>query len=193
MYNELYHSGIKMQKWGQRRFQYHDGTYTPLGKARRRKGGATYTAPSNASINTQARATTVSTTNSSGEKNSTALKYKKISDLTDAELKDVKNRVQTENEYFKELATNSQYTKAKSKVSVLLSKGKTIADAVDSAGKSSGKLIKFATDLPETFELAKIAIDNVKSVANDIANGNFKPDPAKLEAIRKAKKEAAKK
>lgn len=34
MNNELYHHGIKGQKWGIRRFQNKDGTLTPLGKKR---------------------------------------------------------------------------------------------------------------------------------------------------------------
>lgn len=33
--NELYHHGIRGQKWGVRRFQNHDGTYTSAGKRRR--------------------------------------------------------------------------------------------------------------------------------------------------------------
>lgn len=32
---ELYHYGVKGQKWGVRRYQYADGTYTPAGKKRR--------------------------------------------------------------------------------------------------------------------------------------------------------------
>lgn len=32
--NELYHYGVKGQKWGVRRYQYADGTYTPAGKKR---------------------------------------------------------------------------------------------------------------------------------------------------------------
>ena len=35
--SELYHHGIKGQKWGLRNFQNLDGTYTELGKLRRRK------------------------------------------------------------------------------------------------------------------------------------------------------------
>lgn len=31
---ELYHHGIKGQKWGVRRYQYTDGTYTPAGRKR---------------------------------------------------------------------------------------------------------------------------------------------------------------
>ena len=33
--NELYHHGIKGQKWGVRRFQNKDGTLTNLGKSRK--------------------------------------------------------------------------------------------------------------------------------------------------------------
>ena len=36
--DELYHHGIKGQKWGIRNFQNPDGTYTDIGKARRRIG-----------------------------------------------------------------------------------------------------------------------------------------------------------
>jgi len=35
---EFYHEGKKGQKWGQRNYQNKDGTWTALGKARRRKG-----------------------------------------------------------------------------------------------------------------------------------------------------------
>lgn len=32
--SELYHHGVKGQKWGVRRYQYADGTYTPAGRKR---------------------------------------------------------------------------------------------------------------------------------------------------------------
>lgn len=39
MRDELYHYGTKGQKWGKRRYQYDDGTWTEEGKKRRRVGG----------------------------------------------------------------------------------------------------------------------------------------------------------
>lgn len=36
-YNELYHHGILGQKWGVRRYQNEDGSYTSEGKSRRNK------------------------------------------------------------------------------------------------------------------------------------------------------------
>ena len=36
---ELYHHGIKGQKWGQRRFQNKDGSWTPAGRQRYSEGG----------------------------------------------------------------------------------------------------------------------------------------------------------
>lgn len=38
--NELYHQGVKGQKWGIRRYQNEDGTYTAEGKERRRRLGS---------------------------------------------------------------------------------------------------------------------------------------------------------
>ncbi len=40
IYNEIYHSGIKGMKWGQRRYQNEDGTLTPAGKIRYGKQAA---------------------------------------------------------------------------------------------------------------------------------------------------------
>lgn len=39
---ELYHSGVKGQKWGRRRYQNPDGTWTEEGKRRRRIGDGEY-------------------------------------------------------------------------------------------------------------------------------------------------------
>lgn len=36
-YDELYHHGVKMQRWGVRRYQNKDGTHTPLGRKRDRE------------------------------------------------------------------------------------------------------------------------------------------------------------
>lgn len=40
MSNELYHHGVKGQKWGIRRYQYADGTLTPAGQKRYRNNSS---------------------------------------------------------------------------------------------------------------------------------------------------------
>lgn len=39
---ELYHHGVKGQKWGVRRYQYADGTLTPSGKKRYQNSSDTH-------------------------------------------------------------------------------------------------------------------------------------------------------
>ena len=84
MEKNLSHSGVKEQRWGIRRYQNPDGTYTELGKQRRRKGFQN------------------SNTRSSGSRASKKLKEarrKDINEMTDAELKEYNNRLQLERQY----------------------------------------------------------------------------------------------
>lgn len=74
---ELYHFGIKGMKWGVRRYQNKDGTLTPAGKKRNRQNM------------------------SEDAKTASELKKKKVSELSNAELKKLNERKRLEQEYSK--------------------------------------------------------------------------------------------
>lgn len=76
-YTYISHSGTKGMKWGIRRYQNEDGTYTSLGKERRR------------------------VTPSEDYKKFAARKNKKISEMSNAELKAHNERARLESEYRK--------------------------------------------------------------------------------------------
>lgn len=73
-YNELHHAGIKGMKWGVRRYQNKDGTLTDAGKKRYRE-------------------------TSDDAKTASELKKKKVSELSNAELKKLNERIRLEQEY----------------------------------------------------------------------------------------------
>ena len=72
---ELYHHGIKGMKWGVRHYQNKDGTYTALGKKRRRDDY------------------------SEDYKRAQELRNRDIRTLSNKELNDLNNRMQLENNY----------------------------------------------------------------------------------------------
>lgn len=74
-YRVLYHHGIQGQKWGVRRFRNADGTLTPAGKKRAR-------------ARRSADSTRVK-----------AIRKKKVSQMSNEELRDANNRLQLERQY----------------------------------------------------------------------------------------------
>lgn len=76
-YNELQHAGIKGMKWGVRRYQNKDGTLTDAGKKRYNKNM------------------------SDDARTASELKKKKVSELSNAELKKLNERSRLEQEYSK--------------------------------------------------------------------------------------------
>ncbi len=73
----LAHHGIKGQKWGVRRFQNRNGTYTPAGRKRRQDSW------------------------SEDAKNVHQLKKKNVNEMSNAELRKYNERVRLEQEYSK--------------------------------------------------------------------------------------------
>ena len=69
---ELYHFGIKGMKWGIRRYQNKDGSLTPAGRKRQK---------------------------SEDHIRAKNLKKKKLSELSNAELRELNNRMQLESQY----------------------------------------------------------------------------------------------
>ena len=71
---ELYHWGVKGQKWGVRRYQNKDGSLTPAGKKRYDNW-------------------------SDDAKTATSLKKKNVNEMSNAELKKLNERIRLEQEY----------------------------------------------------------------------------------------------
>lgn len=123
--NELYHHGIKGMKWGIRRFQRKDGSLTPAGEKRRarleakleklggKKSGVSSPTPS-------------------------IPRKKKLSEMTDEEVREATNRMRIEKEYH-----DSQHALAAANP-VKVSAGKrfiksVLNDVVAPAAKNAGK------------------------------------------------------
>lgn len=123
--DDLYHSGVKGQKWGIRRYQYEDGTLTPLGKIHY---GAQKVGQAIGSAIKKAHDSRVE-------------KYKKThpSAMSDEELKAALNRVNMEKQYLQareDVKRQSGHYKAREYVQNILEEGgKTLArKAFEAAG-----------------------------------------------------------
>ena len=114
---DLYHHGIKGQKWGIRRYQYKDGTLTPLGRKRLEK---------------LTKERTKLLGNSDQSKETVPVK-KTAKDLSDEELRSTINRLQMEKQ-LADLTRQPETKKGKSVVGQILSEsGQTAASTLTTA------------------------------------------------------------
>lgn len=105
--NELAHHGIKNMRWGERRYQYKDGSLTPEGRKRygRYDGAGNKVGSRAAKKNAK---TTAKKAAAAAEK-----KTKSVSEWSDAELKKKYDRVALENKYYDELVKNKAHKRTK--------------------------------------------------------------------------------
>lgn len=137
----LEHSGTKGQKWGQRRYQYADGSLTPLGREH-------YGVGKPRSDSTSKRSEPYH--DSARQKGESKKKYEKriaqerkaaINQMTNKELRDFIERTELMNQYYNltNPTTKSKVDKGKSMVSQMLEKG-----AVNAGSKVVESLATFA-------------------------------------------------
>ena len=97
--DELQHWGILGMKWGIRRYQNYDGTYTKAGKLRKRMDIEGESNPELDKHREDQPSSTQTQSSNSQEKRSNLYANKPVSELTDQELRDFLTRVDMERRY----------------------------------------------------------------------------------------------
>lgn len=98
--NELYHHGIRGQRWGIRRYQNKDGTLTEEGKRRANEMAGEYARLTGSSIRRLTRSSKSSKSSTPEQhKEPEPTKTKSLSEMSDKELSDALNRMRNEEAY----------------------------------------------------------------------------------------------
>lgn len=116
--SEIYHHGVKGQRWGVRRYQNADGSLTPAGRKRADKLKQQYTELTGKRL---IRKPGLKSNKSTDTKEVVDTK-KNVKDMTDNELREKTNRMRLENDYVTALKTMNDLNPKQ------VSKGKAFVD-----------------------------------------------------------------
>lgn len=116
--SEIYHHGVKGQRWGVRRYQNADGSLTPAGRKRADKLKQQYTELTGKRL---IRKPGLKSNKSTDTKEVVDTK-KNVKDMTDNELREKTNRMRLENDYITALKTMNDLNPKQ------VSKGKAFVD-----------------------------------------------------------------
>jgi len=136
------HHGIKGQKWGQRLYQYSDGSLTPLGRIRYGYG------PKSASSSNSSKKSGSGNQNGSQQSSkqyvaepkldySSKARYKPISEMSDQELNAYVNRLRLEQSYSQLMAQQNPQKQSAAKRFVASIMNDIAAPAIKNVGKQT--------------------------------------------------------
>ena len=153
---DLEHAGVKGMRWGNRRYQNKDGSLTPLGRIHYNKG-LKKKAKAEAKKAAKAEKKAEKKAKSDSVKDWKKLKKKKVSDMTDDELKRYKDRMKVEAEA---IENQNKHNDAKAgKFKTFVNKIKNAADLITNIN----------TIMEKGVSIKDIAVENLKKKETDQA------------------------